>query len=300
MGQECFQVTSYWSSGGRRTQLERGLGRSFARQGWSQGVNLHVERRSADGRIEALTSVAKELIRADIELIITIGPNPTQAAQRATTTTPIVFTAADAVPAGLVTSLAHPGGNATGFSVSTTDLIAKSLAVLKEAKPDIRRVCMFEVAGNPQFRWYRGGFEDSCRSIGVAPIYVATGPAVGIDAAMTAASRERADALVLIGDSFTGAHSAEIIGAALRARIAPLSFYADYARDGALATYQPIDDDGKGIADYVDRILRGAQPAELPVQQPTRFELSINLKTAALLGIRVPRSLLLQASELVQ
>ena len=104
----------------------------------------------------------------------------------------------------------------------------------------------------------------------------------------------------MTGDSFTGAHSAEIIGAALRARIAPLGFDGGYAREGALATYQPIDDDEKGIADYVDRILRGALPAELPVQQPNRFELTINLKTAELLGIKVPRSLLLQASELVQ
>jgi putative ABC transport system substrate-binding protein len=271
-------------------------------RGWSQGVNLHIEQRNARGRIEALASLAKDLIRADVELIITIGPNPTRAAQRATTTTPLVFVADDAVLGGLVTNLARPGGNATGFSVSTTNLIAKSLAVLKEAKPDIRRVCMFEVASNPQFRLLRGGFEESCRSIGVAPAYVAVGPAVGIDAAITEASRAHADAVVLLSDSFIGPHRAEILGAALRARIAAIGFEASYARDGALATYAPSpkNDLGKAIAQYVDRILRGAQCAELPVQQPSLFELTINLKTAERLGIKVPRSLLLQATELIQ
>jgi putative ABC transport system substrate-binding protein len=188
----------------------------------------------------------------------------------------------------------------TGFSVSTTELIGKCLAVLKEAKPDVRRVCMFEVASNPQFRLYRGGFEDRCRSIGVASIYVTVGPDVGIDAAIAEASRARADALVLLSESFIGTHHVEILGAALRARIAPLGLNGGLARDGALATYEPMDDVVKAMADYVDRILRGAQPAELPVQQPTRFRLTINLKTAELLGIKVPGSLLLQASELIQ
>jgi putative ABC transport system substrate-binding protein len=211
-----------------------------------------------------------------------------------------VFVADDAVLSGLVSSLARPGGNATGFSVSTAELVSKSLSVLKEAKPDVRRVCMLEIAGNPQYLLLHRAFEDSCRSIGVAPFYVAIEPAVEVNAAIAEASRARADALLLVADSYTNPHGAEILGSALRARIAPMVVGdTTFAQEGALATYTPGGDVMKSIAEYVDRILHGAQPAELPVQQPSRFELTINLKTADLLGIKMPQSLLLQATELI-
>ncbi len=160
---------------------------------------------------------------------------------------------------------------------------------------------MLEVPANPQYRLHRAGFEGHCRSIGISLVYVEVNSVADVEAAIAHATREHAEALILAPDSFTITHRAKIISAALDAGIATVTSATGFVTDGALASYSPTEDEMMArLAYYVDRILRGAKPAELPVEEPSRFELVINLKTAARLGITIPRSLLVQASELIR
>jgi putative ABC transport system substrate-binding protein len=270
--------------------------------GWVEGQNLRVERRYANGRLEALQPLAEELVRGKVEIIVANGPNPTLAAKRATSTIPIVFRiASDPVISGLVASLARPGGNVTGFSASTPEVIAKLLSLLKELLPTLQRIGMLEVSGNPQFRLLRGGLEHTCRSAGVEPVYVEIAVASEIDGAIAQMARQRVQALVLLTDSFTTENRFEIINAALKRSLPTMTVGSDFARAGALATYSVTDAEvDRRSASYVDRILRGARPADLPVEQPTQFELVINLKTARALGLTIPQSMLLRADEVIQ
>jgi putative ABC transport system substrate-binding protein len=268
-----------------------------------EGQNLHVERRYANGRLEALQPLAEELVRAKVEVIVANGPNPTLAAMRVTTTVPIVFrVASDAVMSGLVASLARPGGNVTGFSIATPEVDAKLLSLLKELLPTYRRIGMLETAGNPQFRLLRGQFEESCRLLGLEAVFVEISVVGEIDGAIARLVEQRAQAFVLRGDSFALIHKVEIISAALKRSLPTITSASSAVREaGALASYSSTDAEAdRRAAYYVDRILRGARPADLPVQQPTQFELVINLKTAKTLGLTIPQSLLLRADEVIQ
>jgi len=271
--------------------------------GWVEGQNLHVERRYANSRLEALQPLAEELLSAKVEIIVTAGPNPTLAAMRATTTTPIIFRiAADPVIFGLVTSLAHPGGNVTGFAAVTLEVTAKLLAVLKEILPALRRVGVLEVSGNLYFRTTRGQFEDACRSLDVEAVFIEIATAGEIDGAMAQLARQRAQTLVLRPDSFLSAHRSEITRAALKHGLPTVAITPDFVREAAaLMSYSWTDAEvARRAASFVDRILRGAKPADLPVEQPTKFELVINLKTATALRLAIPQSVLLRANEVIQ
>jgi putative ABC transport system substrate-binding protein len=270
--------------------------------GWIEGENLQVERRYASS-LEELNPLAEELVRAKVEVIVANGPNPTRAAMRATSTIPIVFTAAsDAVLSGLVASLAHPGGNVTGSSVRMPEVEAKLLSILKELLPTYRRVGMLETSGNPQFRLLRGSFEDSCRSLGLEPLFVEISTKAEIDDAIARLAKQGAQVLLLRGDSFAAAYKVEIVAAALKRRLPTISAVSDYVRDArALASYDATAEEGwRTTAYYVDRILRGAKPADLPVRQPTKYELVINLNTARALNLAIPQSLVLLADEVIQ
>ena len=269
--------------------------------GWVEGQNLQIERRYASS-LEGLKPLAEELVRAKVEVIVTDGPNPTLAAMRATSTVPIVFrVASEPVLSGLVASLARPGGNVTGFSTTSPEVDAKLLSLLKELLPTLQRIGMLETAGNPQFPLLRGQFEYSCRVLGLEPVFVEISTAGEIDGAIARLARQRIQALVLRNDGFAIAHGVEIIGAALK-RGLPTIAQPDLVRGaGALASYSFTQAEAdRRTAYYVDRILRGAKPADLPVEQPTQFELVINLKTARALGLALPQALLLRADELVR
>jgi putative ABC transport system substrate-binding protein len=271
--------------------------------GWVEGQNLRVERRYANGRLEALQPLAEELVRAKVEVIVANGPNPTLAAMRATTTIPIVFrVASDPVLSGLVASLARPGGNVTGFSTAAPEVGAKLLSLLKELLPTAQRIGMLETAGNPQFLLLRGQFEHSCRSLGLEPVFVEISNAGEIDNAIARLAQQRIQALVLRSDSFSGTHGFAIIGAALKRGLPTITVMTDFVREaGALASYSAtLAERERRAAYYVDRILRGAKPADLPVEQPTQFKLVINLKTARTLGLSVPQALLLRADEVIK
>ena len=271
--------------------------------GWLEGRNLHVERRYANGRLERLQALAEELVRANVEVIVANGPNPTRAAMRATTTIPIVFrVGSDAVMSGLVASLARPGGNVTGFSVATPEVDAKLLSLLKELLPTYRRIGMLETVGNQQFSLLRKSFEESCRLLDLEPVFVEISAAAEIDGAISLLVTQRAQALVLRDDSFAGAHGRQIIETALKRNVPTISGGSNSVREaGALGSYSATDAEvDRRAAYYIDRILRGAKPADLPVEQPTQFWMALNLKTAKALGITIPQSLLLRADEVIQ
>jgi len=270
--------------------------------GWVEGQNLHVERRYANNRIESLQTLAEELVRAKVEVIVTGGTPATLAAKRATDKIPVVFRAGDPVLLGLVASLARPGGNVTGLSLAGPEVTAKYLSLLKELLPGLRRIGVLEVSANPYFRAMRGQFEHSCRQLGLEPIFVDIAVAGEIGGAIAQVARQRAQALVLRSDSFVSDHRVEIASAAMKHGLPTIAESPDTMRDsGVLVSYSLTETEAeRRTASYVDRILRGARPADLPVEQPTKFELVINLKTARALGLTIPQALLLRADEVIQ
>ncbi len=277
-------------------------GEPLRQLGWVEGRNLRVERRYANGRAETLQALAEELVRAKVEVIVTYGTTATLAAKRATTTVPIVFSAGDPILLGFVASLQRPGGNLTGFSQAKPETAAKYLSLLKELLPALRRVGVLQYSANPYYRAARRQYEDVCRSLGLEPIFVEISAANEIEHAIAQLPRQRAEALVLRGDSFVSDYRLEIANAALKHRLPTMAEQAQLVREaGVLVSYTAVgDEEDRRVASYVDRILRGAKPGDLPVEQPTQFELLINLKTAQALGLTIPQSLLLHANEVIR
>jgi len=281
-------------------QADRDALREF---GWVEGQNLHVERRYANNRFEALQTLAEELARAKVEVIVTGGTPATLAAKRATSTIPIVFRAAgDPVGLGLVASLARPGGNVTGFSLAGPEVAAKYLSLLKEMLPGLRRIGVLEASANPYFRAARGQFEHACRSLGLEPVFVEIAAASEIRDAIAQLARQRVQVLILRGDSLVSDNRFEIVGAAMKHGLPTMAEQPDLMQEaGALVSYSVNQtEEERRTASYVDRILRGAKPADIPVEQPTKFHLMINLKTAKALRLTIPQPILLRADELIQ
>jgi putative ABC transport system substrate-binding protein len=270
--------------------------------GWIEGRNLLFERRYANGRAELLRPLAEELVRLKVELIVTSGTAATLAAKSATNTTPIVFrTAGDPVRTGLVASLARPGGNVTGYSIFGPEFDAKKIAVLRELLPNVQRVGMLENSTNPYFRATRKELEQACRSFGIQLIFVEVAAASDLANAVAEVARQGGQALFVPPDGLFIENRGEIMRAALKHAL-PTTVARPIVREtGALVSYHPTqrEEDNRAAA-FINRILRGAKPAELPVEQPTQFELVINLKTAKALGITVPQSLLSRADEVIQ
>jgi putative ABC transport system substrate-binding protein len=263
--------------------------------GWVVGRNLLVERRDANGIAELLRPFAEELVRLKVEIIVAWGTAATLAAKNATTTIPIVIgTAGDPVRAGLVASLARPGGNITGFSLVGPEINAKRLALLRELLPGLQRVGVLELSINPYYRAMRKEFEQACRSLGIQPIFVEV-------AAAGELARQRAQALFVQGDDLFRDNRVPLISAASRYALPTLATNKEMLAAGALVFYgNSKAEQAQRYAAFVDRILRGAKPADLPIEQPTKFELGINLKTAKALGITVPQALLVRADEVIQ
>jgi putative ABC transport system substrate-binding protein len=284
-------------------EVQRKWAEPLQKLGWIEGQNLHVERRYGNGDPEALASLAEDLVRARVELILTFSTPATLAARRATGEIPIIFASAgDPVGLGLVASLGQPGSNITGFSLEAAELTAKSLSLLKELIPNLQRIAFLWEGGNPYFRFDRDRVEKTCRAASVEAIFADYAGPADIRSAIESAARRRAQVLVVSNDSFSWDHRKEIFGAATRLGLPAIAEDPDMAREsGALIAYTPSEDEGyRVVAEYIDRVLRGARPADLPVRQPTKFELTINLRTARALGISVPNRFLLQADEVIQ
>jgi putative ABC transport system substrate-binding protein len=272
--------------------------------GWVEGENLHVEYRYDNGRPEQLQLLAEELVRAKVEIIVTAGTPATLAAMHATDTIPIVFGySGDPLLGGLVATLARPGGNVTGYSAAQPEVRAKSLSVLKELLPSARRIGVLWGADQP--RIFRAQFEHTCQSLGLEPIIIETNDNEAGDADRLIAQlmRQRAEALFMeSGIDWDWDKLAEAFEIATKYRLPTMGEENETViRCGALIAYTTtLAEAVRRRAEYIDRILRGAKPADLPVQQPTKFELAINLKTAKALGLTIPQSLLARADKVIQ
>jgi len=272
--------------------------------GWTDGHNLRIDIRWPAGNVDRMRMSAKELVNLQPDAILADTTPATAALQRETRTIPIVFViVSDPVGAGFVASLARPGGNITGFINAEAEMGGKWLELLTEIAPGLKRVA---IIFNPDTApgggsYFLGSFEAAARSLSVEPIAARVHNDAEIEAAITSLGREPRGGLIVMPDAFVFAHRAQIIERAARSNVAAVYWSPDFARDGGLLTYgaDPLDLIRRA-APYVDRILRGAKPSELPVQLPTKFEMAINLKTAKALGLGVPQSILLRADEVIE
>jgi putative ABC transport system substrate-binding protein len=267
--------------------------------GWIEGNNLIVERRRTM-KAELLQPYAEELVRLNVELIITVGTTATVAARNATTRIPIVmYTAGDPVAAGLVTSLSRPGGNVTGYSMLSSALYGKGLSLLHEMLPSVQRVGLMIHRHNPYSRIVREEGERTLRALGVQLIVVDVENPGEIDNAVAVAARRGAQALYVTAEGVLVPDL--VMRSAMSHALPAIAADREYAEAGALASLAPDESErDRVLAYFIDKILRGAKPADLPIQQPTRFVLSINLKTAKALGLTIPRAVLERADEVIQ
>jgi putative ABC transport system substrate-binding protein len=270
--------------------------------GWVEGGNLLIERRYSHGSAELLQPLAEELVRLKVELIVSIGTQAAVAAKNATTSIPIVmYGAGDPVRSGLVASLARPGGNITGYSMVSPEIDAKRLALLREVLPAAQRVGVLVNSTNPISAVLQKETEPVYRSLGMQPIIIAVAGESELETAVAEIARRRAQALVVVDDALFYVHRVSIMNAALRYGLPTLVENPELLKAGAVLSYSvsPSEQYRRYTA-FVDKILRGAKPADLPIEQPTQFELGINLKTAKALAITIPKTLLLRADEVIR
>jgi putative tryptophan/tyrosine transport system substrate-binding protein len=276
------------------------LTQALADLGWNDGRNVRLDIRWAGSDIGRIRALAQELVGLQPDIIMTSGALATAALQRETRTIPIVFAlASDPVASGLVPRLDRPSANVTGFANFEATLGGKWLELLSEIAPGLKRAAiMFNLA---PVSLYLPSFETAARSLKVVPIAAPVHSDGEIETAVMDLRREPGGGLVVMPDIFMVAHRALIISAAARNNVPAVYPLSDFAKDGGLLSYATDEvDTFRRAATYVDRILRGAKPAELPVQLPTKFQMVINLKTAKALGLTIPETLLATADEVIQ
>ena len=268
--------------------------------GWIEGRTVAIEIRWAEGRGERFSEIAAEFVRNNVDIIVTAG-GAVVAAKQATSTIPIVFALAnDPVGIGLVASLARPGGNVTGLSAQATDLASKRLELLREVVPELRQLAILGNAGYPAALLEMGEVRETAHKLGLDAAISEIRRSEDIAPAFEA-FRGHVQALYVVADPLTGSNRVDINGLALSARLPTMHGIREYVETGGLISYGPnIPDLFRRAAEYVDRILHGAKPADLPVEQPTKFELIINVKTAKSLGLTVPQTLLALADEVIE
>jgi putative ABC transport system substrate-binding protein len=268
--------------------------------GYVEGQNLVIEYRSADGRTERFPGLAAELIRVNVDLIVTRGTPAVQAAKNATATIPVVM-AANGEPLRVVASLARPGGNVTGLSAFTTELETKRLEMIREIVPAARRFAVLYNMANPVYlpRWKE--LEKTAQSLGIEVQLLDVRKPENLESAFAVATRQRADAILVAIDGLILANLKFIVELVAKHRLPSICSSREFVDSGGLISYGvSYPDLYRRAATYVDKILKGAKPADLPVEQPTKFELIINLKTAKALGITVPPTILTRADEVIE
>jgi putative ABC transport system substrate-binding protein len=286
------------------------LGKSFisafaqalADLGWTDGRNVRMDVWWAGSDTNRIRALAKELVGLQPDIIVTNATPTTSALQRETRTIPIVFAGpSDPVDSGLVTALNQPGGNITGFSGWEASLGSKWLELLSEIAPGLKRAALMFNPDTAPVSVYMPSFETAARSLQVVPIIAPVHSDAEIEAAIVALGREPRGGLVVMADSFVTDHRAPIIAAAARNNVPAVYQNSYMARDGGLLSYgHDVIDTFRRAATYVDRILRGAKPADLPVQFPTKYDLVINMKAAKAIGLSIPESFLLRADEVIE
>jgi ABC-type uncharacterized transport system substrate-binding protein len=270
--------------------------------GYIEGQNLFIVSRYGEGREERLPQVAGELVEYGVDVIFAIGPPQALALARATNRIPIVFVGGgDPVQTGLVKSFAHPGGNVTGLTFVTVELASKRIQLLKEAIPLAKRVAVLWNPDNAINKLELKEAATTAEALGLTPAPIEIRVLDDIDGAFVAMASQGTDAALVLSSPLTFPNRPQIVKSALRAGISTLGALREYAQSGVLLSYGPsYADHCRRAATYVDRILKGEKPADLPVQLPTTFELVINLKTANALGVTVPPTLLARADEVIE
>jgi len=268
--------------------------------GWMEGKNLSVEARSANAKLDRLRAFAFDLVSLPVDVIVTYGTEATLAAKTATTRIPIIFASAgDPVGTGLVASLARPGGNITGYSLINSEITQKLAALLHEMLPTAQRVCvLINPLGQVSAR-YRDAAESAYRSVGLLPFFIEVATEAQFWDSLKEATRRGAEALEFATLSLPISDSA--MEALRHSHLPSMVTERDDVEAGGLMSFAPDHGERrKRVATLIDRVLRGAKPADLPVEQPTKFELAVNLKAARELGVRVPASILARADYLIQ
>jgi putative tryptophan/tyrosine transport system substrate-binding protein len=276
---------------------------ALADLGWTDGRNVRMDLRRAGGDNNRIRALAQELVGLQPDIILVAGSTvATAAVQRETQTVPIVFVnVGDPVASGVVARLDRPNGNITGFAAFEASLGGKWLELLSEIAPGLKRAAIMFNPDTARASAYMPSFETAARSLNVEPIIAHIHSDAEIETAIIALGREPGGGLVVMADLFTFTHRATIISAAARNNVSAVYWESDFVRDGGLLSYGHDGvDEYRRAATYVDRILRGAKPAELPVQLPTKFEMVVNLKTAKALGLTIPPSLLAIADEVIE
>jgi putative ABC transport system substrate-binding protein len=268
--------------------------------GWIEGRTIAVEYRWTGGRTERAAEIAAEFVRLKVDVIVTSGP-PVFAAKQATSVIPIVFaTVADPLGSGLVASLARPGGNVTGLSLTSPELASKRLELLREVVPGLRRLAIMANADYPPAVRELDEVDTAAHPLGIETIALKIRQAADIAPAFEALN-DRAEALYVVGEALTSANQVRINSFALAARLPTMLLNRARLETGGLMSYGPnFPSLYRRAGDFVDKILRGAKPADIPVEQPTKLDLVINLTTAKAIGLKIPEAFLLRADELIE
>jgi putative tryptophan/tyrosine transport system substrate-binding protein len=276
--------------------------RGLRELGYIEGKNIVIEWRYAGGKVDRLPVLAAELVRLKVEVIVTGGPTPARAAKEATSTIPIVMAQhADPVGSGLVASLARPGGNVTGLSTLAPDIAGKRLELLKEIAPELSRVAIFATSTSASSAQELRGVELVAGALGVKLQLLDLAGPKDVETAFRAAGKERADAVLVLSSGVSANRRTEIAELAIKSRLPAIYYRSEFVEAGGLMSYGvSFPDLDRRAATYVDKILKGAKPRDLPVEQPTKFEFVINLKTAKQIGVTIPESVLYRADKVIK
>jgi putative ABC transport system substrate-binding protein len=270
--------------------------------GWIEGKNMASEYRYTDGNRDQLPVLAAELVRLDLDIIVTVGPADTRAAKEATAKIPIVMAAdSDPVETGFVATLARPGGNITGLSTLSPEMSGKQLELLKEIAPKISRVSVLGNSTEPgyaaELKWMRLAAKASGLQLQVLDVRRPN----DIEVAFSTSKKDHTGSLIVLRNPVTALHRKQVVGFVLKSRLPSMFVTREYVEAGGLMSYGPdLTDLARRAATYVDKILRGAKPAGLPVEQPTKFELMINLNTATQIGLTIPPNVLARADRVIR
>jgi len=283
----------------RLQSLQEGL-REF---GYVDGKTMRLEVRWGEGKLERMPALAAELVQMNVDIIVAAAAPSVQAARQATRTIPIVMpVSSDPVGDGLVKSLSHPGGNITGLSLMSPELGAKRLQILKELLPKV--VHPVAVLWNPAYVGMRARFEQAqsaAPAVGITVRSMEVRDLRELDTAFDAIVKERSDALLLLADPFTGSQRKQIVEFAAQKRLPAIYESSEFVDAGGLMSYGPsFPQHFRRAAYFVDKILKGAKPGDLPIEQPTKFELIINMKTAKAIGIKITDSIMVQATKVIE
>ena len=269
--------------------------------GYVEGKNLVIEWRSAEGKPERLRELAMELVQLKVDILLAGGTPAALAAQQATTAIPIVMIGGDPIGSGLIKSLARPGGNITGLSYMTADLAPKLLEMLRGMAPKVTRVAVLVNPANASMTILLKNVQAAARKLGVKMQLVEASTPQEITNGFAAMARQNAGALIVPLEALFIQQKSQIVELAAKRRLPSIGSYGDYAEAGGLMSYgQNLRENSRRAATYVDKILKGANPGDIPVEQPMRFELFINRKTANALGLKISNTMLVQATRVIE